>query len=438
MMTDRLPPHSQESEQIVIGTTILAPDQMPVDLQPHHFYSTWHQTIWASILSLEKANKTVDYPSVVEQLRCDNMLERANGAGYVAELTGHAHAGNLEHLSKIIRDHAQRRAFLRAVTEARDGVYAHGSDVDELVNEIEKSIQVEETSGVVYTAAQAAGEFFDDVQEIYKGNKEVVLNTGFGKLEQRAPLARTDLVVVGGRPGMGKTAFALNWGLAAARAGNTVLMFSLEMSRKQLMARLTSLISGVDSSKFRQANFTESEMAKIVQAAGLLSQLPIHINDEPRLSSLQIKRITTRFMRKHGKLDLAIVDYVQRMKEPGDWTGNKRLEVGESVINLKGMAKEMDIGVMALCQLNRSSTQGGVRRPAMSDLKESGDIEQEADSVILIHRPEYYDKAGTKPEEIGLAEIIVEKNRHGLIGLTEMNFDGPTMRFTDERDHWGC
>jgi replicative DNA helicase len=430
----KVPPHSIEAEESVIGGVLLdntALDRATELVTPEHFYRQAHRKIMRAILDLNERNEPVDLVTLSEALRSRNELQDVGGAAYLAELVERVPtAANVAYYARIIRDKALLRALIQASTEiAMRGFEAPG-DVDAFLDEAEHQIY-RIAEGKTRASFQRLGEILIDsmkqVERLYERRELVTgVPTGFKDLDKKtAGLQAGDLVIVAGRPSMGKTAFALNVAqYAALEAGVGVAVFSLEMSKEQLVLRMLCSEARVDQSRVRAGDAQERDYPKLAIAAQRLSEVPIFIDDTPALSILELRAKARRLKRDHqAHLGLVIVDYLQLMRGPS--SDNREQEISAITRSLKALAKELAIPVVALSQLNRQVEQRKEKEPVLADLRESGAIEQDADLIMFLFRPHVYDD---KAEERD-AQVIIGKQRNGPIGKVPLVFFSEYTRF---------
>lgn len=449
----KLPPQATDVEEAVLGALMLEKDaliQVADILKPEVFYRDNHQKIYAAIRVLFEQTKPVDILTVTAQLRTQGELEMIGGAYYITELTNRvASAANIEYHCRIIIQKFIQRELIRVSTEVINSAYDDTTDVLDLLdtaNSQLSDLQQGSVPGMESTLEDALMERLVQYEEMTK--LEITgLPSGFQDLDKKTGgFQDTDLIIIGGRPAMGKTALGLT--IARNIAINSTLnnkpikvgFFSLEMSKGQLTDRLLSMESLVELWKLRAPKVMQDwEWQTIHKKAGAMSaKNSIVIDDFSTMTINQFKAKARRMKAKHG-IQVIIVDYLQLMKGSAS-KGNRDQELGEITRGLKAVAKSLKIPIIALAQLSRSVEQraGGAKRPMLSDLRESGSIEQDADMVLFIHRPEYY---GIEVDEdnnstLGMAEIIVAKYRHGETGITKVRWIGKYTTFADLDADW--
>ncbi|NDY41436.1 replicative DNA helicase [Dissulfurirhabdus thermomarina] len=425
----RLPPQHLEAEQCVLGGILIedgALSRVAEILRPEDFYREAHGLIYQAMLDLSERNEPQDLVTVHNALKAAGRLEAAGGAAYLAELTEAVPvAANVAYYAKIVRDKAILRRLIEKASEIAATCYEEAGEVDEILERAEAGI-FEISQLKIHQAFHAVRDVMKDsikrVEDLY-ARKELVTGvpTGFGELDRMtAGLQPADLIIVAGRPSMGKTAFALNIAQhAALEHGVPVAVFSLEMSKEQLALRLLCSEARVDAQKVRTGFLSEQDWPRLIRAAGNLSEARIFIDDTPALSVLEMRAKARRLKAEHG-LGLVVVDYLQLMRGRGG-SERREQEISEISRSLKAMAKELDVPVVALSQLNRKVEDRPNKRPQMADLRESGAIEQDADVIAFIYRDEVYNRSEDNPNR-GTAEVIVGKQRNGPTGVVRLAF----------------
>ncbi len=434
----KVPPQNIEAEQSILSAVLIANSTFPEVLEilsEKDFYREAHQKIFAAMVNLFEQNEPADLITVTNILKERGQLESVGGATYLAELVDTVPmATNATHYAKIILSKATLRRLIERTASITTRCFEDRGDMEEILDFAERSIfdiSQDKVRPAFHALADILTDTYKAVEQAYE-NKILVtgLPTGYRELDQiTSGFQAGDLVVVAGRPSMGKTALALNIAQnATAEAGTPSAVFSLEMSKEQLSLRMLSAEARVDSSKMRGGFLRESDLARINRAAGALYDLPIYIDDSPAISALEI-RAKARRMKMEKGLGLIIVDYLQLMR--GRASAERReLEISEISGSLKALAKELNIPVIALSQLNRKVEDRSNRRPVLSDLRESGAIEQDADVIVFIYRDEVYNQDPDNPDR-GIAEIHVAKQRNGPIGTVKLTFLEHCTRFED-------
>lgn len=437
----KLPPQAIDLEESVLGALMLEKNALTtvIDfLRPEHFYKEQHLEIYNSITDLFKSSDPVDMRTVVAQLRKNGKLELVGGAYYIAELTSKvSSAANIEYHARIIIEMAIKRNLIQIASQVHHDAYEDTTDVFELLDKTEQSIFAISDSNLRKNYDNMKSLMFRAIKELQekKDHKDGLtgIPSGFSKLDRiTSGWQRSDLIIIAARPGMGKTAFIVSAMRNAAVDFNyPVAMFSLEMASLQLVNRLISAEAELESEKIRKGNLAEFEWQQLVHKTTRLSSAPIFIDDTPALSILELRAKCRRLKAEHN-IQLIVVDYLQLMK--GEAGGNREQEIASISRALKGIAKELVVPVIALSQLSRGvETRGGDKRPQLSDLRESGSIEQDADIVMFLYRPEYYritvDEEGMPTQ--GMSEIIVAKHRNGSLDNIKLKFIGKYTKFTD-------
>jgi replicative DNA helicase len=423
----RVPPHSLEAEAGVLGAILLNNDVLPhvVEvLDREDFYRTGHRLLYELMLELSERGSPIDLVTATEGLRQKNLLEKVGGAAYVAGLTSHVPSvDNAVHYARIVRERAVQRKLIWVSTEIASEGYGSDEDVEEYLDRAEKAI-FEVTARKVRPSFVRVKDILRDtfakIEELYE-HKDLVTGvpTGYHDLDQlTAGFQRSDLIIVAGRPGMGKTSFVLNIAqYAAIESGTPVAFFSLEMSKEQLVMRLLCSEARIDSHRLRRGMLRDSDWPKLTRAAGTLAEAPIFIDDTPGISTLEV-RAKARRLKSEADVGLVVVDYLQLMRARGSYDIREQ-EISEISRSLKGLAKELSVPVVALSQLNRGVESRSDKRPLISDLRESGAIEQDADVIMFIYRDEVYNKESS---DKGIAEIIVGKQRNGPTDTVKLAF----------------
>lgn len=437
-LLSKMPPHSLEAEESLLSA-ILLDNETFLDiveiLTPEDFYRSAHQKIYSAATELFAANEPVDLVTLNNRLSDRGHLDDIGGPAYLARIVDTApRAVNAGHYAKIVRDKAALRRLIEKSGDIVRRCFDQQGNVDEILDYAESTIfQLSENK--INPSFHAIGDIVEtniDTLEERQGNQSLYtgIPTGYRPLDKMTSgLQNSDLIILAARPSMGKTAFALNIARnAAIDADAGVAIFSLEMSKEQLSMRLLTAEARIDSSKLRSGHFSNDDWVRLTGAAGALSGAPIFIDDSPDISPMEI-RAKCRRLKMEKKLGVIIIDYLQLMK--GNSSLDRRdLEIAEISRSLKGLAKELDVPVIALSQLNRMLEQRSDKRPMMSDLRESGALEQDADIVMFIYRDEVYNKDDNNPNK-GMAEIIIAKQRNGPVGTAHLTFLGKYTRFED-------
>ncbi|EPR37426.1 replicative DNA helicase [Desulfovibrio sp. X2] len=434
----KVPPHDLEAEQAVLGGIFLnnkAFHNIVEILDEEDFYSPVHKTIYKAFLELDRTGKPIDLLTVADILDRGEELETVGGRAYLGDLAaGIVPSANAEYFAHRVRDLSLQRSLISVAAGIIQESYRRGADVEKLIDESEQSIFriAERRATESYSSSKQLVEaVFEQLQRRAERQDVITgITTGYTRLnEYLAGLQPSDLVIIAARPSMGKTAFALNLALNAATKGleeTGVVVFSLEMSKEQLMSRFLCIQGEVDLARFRRGFLDDGDWAKLYDAAQVLTRAPIFIDDTPALSVLEL-RARCRRLKKEKNIGMIIVDYLQLMRASRN-IDSREQEISDISRNLKALAKELHVPVLALSQLNRKVEERSNRRPMLSDLRESGAIEQDADVIMFIYRDEVYNKESPKK---GTAEIIIGKQRNGPVGEVELAFLGQCTKFGD-------
>lgn len=431
---DRLPPQNRDAERSVLGSMLRDKeviDDVILILQHDNFYADAHQQIYQAIIALHDRIKAVDLVTLAEELRQRGQIENIGGYPYLAELWDAAPtAANAKYYAEIVRDHAMVRNLIHASTEILRDAYDQAEPADGLVASAERKImEVAERglTGQTYTLEQALAQAFDRIDMRSTGEKmsQGGLPTGFMDLDEiTAGLHQGEMVIVAARPSVGKTSFGL--GIArniAVEARLPVFFVSLEQSRIELAERLLCCQARVDSHKLRKGNLNHEEMGKIIAAGGVLRNIKMFIDDSPGQSMLRIAANARRLKRRQG-LKLVVIDYLQLI-EPDNRRDPRQEQVAQISRRIKHLARELELPVVAMAQVNRASEERQDHRPRLADLRESGSLEQDADTVMMLHRPDRFEPG----QHEGIIEVIVAKQRNGPIGDIKLTYLKQFMRF---------
>jgi len=434
----KVPPQNLEAEASVLGGILLENDAINRVLEilsPADFYRESHRKMFRAMIELSDRNEPVDIITLSDLLKARGDLEAVGGAAYLTSLNELVPtAANIAYYARIVREKAILRHLINAATEIATRGFEDQGNVDEFLDAAEKVI-FDIAEKRIQSSFVAVGDMIKDtlktVEKLYE-RKELVTGvpTGFKDFDKlTAGLQPSDLIVVAGRPSMGKTAFCLNVAThAALNAGTGVALFSLEMAREQLVLRMLCSEARVDNSKVRAGYLGERDFPKLANAAGRLHEALIYIDDTPAISVLELRAKARRLIRdREKKVGLVVVDYLQLMRGMGT-APNREQEISEISRSLKALAKELRVPVIGISQLNRRVEDRGDKRPMMADLRESGAIEQDADVIAFVYRDEVYNP---KSQDKGTAEIIVAKQRNGPIGTVRLAFLNEFTRFED-------
>ena len=439
-LLNRTPPHDTDAEEAILSAIFINNNNlyniMEV-LSPEDFYKGAHKKIYRAIVELAAREEPADLVTVANALKEKGELESIGGAAYLARISDTAPvAVNAVHYAKII----QGKAALREMIDTASGIIQRcmedSGDVEEIIDFAESSVfkisDKKSSGGKFQGLNELISLNIDQLEERQnKGGGLSGLTTGYNNLNKiTSGLQASDLIILAARPSMGKTAFALNIARnVALEERKPVAIFSLEMSNEQLSMRLLTSEARIDSNRLRTGYISQEDWQNAADAADILTEMPIFTDDSPNCSPMDIRSKCRKLLQQNGDLGLIIIDYLQLMKAPIK-SDRRDLEIAEISRSLKGLAKELKVPVMALSQLNRMLEQRADKRPMMSDLRESGAIEQDADIIAFIYRDEVYNKEPDNPKK-GTAEIIVAKNRNGSTGTAMMHFHGQYTRFEE-------
>lgn len=432
----RIPPQDIVAEKSLLGAIMLSDGALPEILnilRPTDFYETRHQEIFQAMAVLYDRHKPIDLLTLTSELKARKKIRAVGGAPYLTELSNFVPAAShAKAYAEIIEKAAIRRRLIGAGEKIVEQAYEEGADVNLLVGEAEKNL-FEVSDKIIKSDYVPMDQLLADAMERIaelKKNKGVLrgLKTGFADLDKKtAGLQKGDLIIVGARPAMGKTTFAQNLAYNIANINRRgVLFFSMEMAKNEIVERMISDIADVDNWKMRTGNLSDEEFSRIGDALGEIDELPIYIDDTSSMTVMELRNKARRAKHDHD-IGVVVVDYLQLITGSDRYSGNRVQEVTEISRGLKILARELEIPVIALAQLSRNVTGRDDPRPVLSDLRESGSIEQDADLVMFLHRPDYYKKP--EEEETNITELLIRKHRHGAIGLIELYFDGSRSRF---------
>lgn len=440
--TLKVPPHSLEGEQSVIGGLLLengALDRVADILNAADFYRHDHRLIYQHIVSLINSNKPADIVTVAESLENSSELSSVGGIAYLGALAQNTpSSANIRRYAEIVRERAMVRQLIEVSSGITDSAFnPQGRDAKKLLDEAEsKILQIAETGNRTSQGFSSVQEILPGVlnriDELYQRDNQngvTGISTGFEDLDNfTSGFQPGDLIIVAGRPSMGKTAFSINIAENIALGSKLpIAIFSMEMGSAQLVTRMIGSIGRLDQQRMRNGSLEDEDWIRLTTAVGKLNDAPIYIDEGAGLSAFELRARARRLQRQSGQLGLIVVDYIQLMASSSDKANeNRATEISEISRSLKSLAKELNVPVLALSQLNRSVEQRQDKRPVMSDLRESGAIEQDADLILFIYRDEVYNK---DTDQKGTAEIIISKQRNGPIGTVRLTFLGEHTRF---------
>lgn len=435
-------PYSVEAEQSVLGAIIIDPqsiNQVAGQIKPEYFYIPQHREIYKTLENMFQMSRTIDYVTLLERLKDSGTYDEAGGKAYITQLAQMVpSSANILTYASIIRERYYTRSLILAaqniIKDATDSVVDTARLLDSAEQRIYEIREGKDISGLTHIKDVMSAETFDRLTKITDPETKddyIGIPTGIGDLDNVITgLNKSDLIIVGARPGMGKTSFALNIAKNVAEKGKRVAFFSLEMTRDQIAQRLLSNEASVPSTKLRTGQLSPEEWARLGNAGQTLSKMDIYVDETPGITVPEMKAKLLR-----NKVDLVIIDYLGLMQS-AKRTENRVQEVSDITRSLKTMAKDLHVPVIACAQLSRGTeAKGKSHRPALSDLRESGSIEQDADIVLFLYRETYYDSEKAEGEDRSdpnKAECIVAKNRHGEIKTIDLYWDGQFTRFASQ------
>lgn len=433
---EKLPPQNVEAERSVLGSLLIDPDAIlgiAAFLEADDFYRETHRLIYRAIFDLHERREPADFVTVSDELERQGQLAEVGGAAYLTELINTVPTSiHAEYYARIVERTAVLRRLIAAAGQIAGLAYEEDRELDEIVDRAETiifGVAERRITRDLTPIRSILDDYYERVDYLFKHRGELIgIPTGLADLDKiLGGFQRSDLVIIAGRPGMGKTSLALSIALQAAHKWHKrIAVFSLEMSDEQLVQRLVSAETGIDSQRLRLGEIHEEEWPLFAQATGRLSEMPIYIDDTPALSVMQIRAKTRRLHAEYG-LDMVIIDYLQLMQGDGR-SENRVQEISNISRGLKALARELNLPVVALSQLSRAVESRHDKRPILSDLRESGSIEQDADVVLFIYRDELYNQESDTPN---VADIIVAKHRSGPTGSISTYFQKELAQFHD-------
>ena len=430
------PPHNLEAEEAVVGSVLIDPESffdVAQFLKAEDFYLVKHRWVWEVFVSLHDARSPVDLLTVQDELDKRGQLAEVGGPAYLTRLiTLTPTAFNAAAYGRLVEDAATRRRLIQAASDIAKLAYSDDYDVNTVVGESEKalfSVSERRSTREVRPVKTVASEYYDRVKYLYDhGNQLLGVPTGFKDLDKLlGGMQQSDLLIVAGRPGRGKTSLLMSMALNATKVHKKrVAVFSLEMSNLQLVQRMVAQETGINSQRLRLGKLEEDEWPRFTHAISLLSDTGLYLDDTPAISALQL-RTKCRRLNAEIKLDMIVVDYLQLMT--GDFrTDNRVQEVSHISRSLKALARELNVPVLTAAQLSRAVEQRSGQRPMLSDLRESGSIEQDADVVMFLHHPDDWDD---EPQKKNVSEVIIAKHRNGPTDSVELVFIESLTKFAD-------
>ncbi len=437
MWNDRTPPHNIEAEQSVIGAIFLEPAAFSTAsevLVPDDFYRAGHQRIFAAMMKLADKGEPIDVVTVTTHLKNAKQIDEVGGVSYLSEVAGSVPtAANIVYYSRIVEEKALLRRLIRTATDIVSSGFEKEDEVEDVLNDAEKNIlevSGRKNSGAFKAIKDVLIDVYDNIEQLHHADADVTgIPSGFRDLDRlTSGFQRNDLIIIAARPSVGKTAFALN--VAQSVAVNTdenVAIFSLEMGADQLVSRMLCAEGNIDAQRLRNGQLQADDWGKLTMAMGSLSNAGIYIDDSPGIRVSEIRSKCRRLKQEHG-LGMILIDYLQLIQGSVNSKENRQQEVSEISRSLKGLARELNVPLIALSQLSRGVESRQDKRPMMSDLRESGSIEQDADIVGFLYRDDYYD---TESEKQNIIEIIISKQRNGPVGNVELAFVKEYNKFVD-------
>ena len=440
-MSGRIPPHSIEAERAVLGAILLnkdAFDAVSSIVKAEDFYSDNHRVIYEALVSIVGKNQRADYVLLSEELKKSQKLEAVGGILYLTNLTTDiVDAYNVEDHAKIVRDKAHLRKLIHVANAVESMAYREEEETEDIVNRAEQMVL--DVSGTTKGESSFSAmrdvvyETIDRINELQR-HKGILtgVSTGFKDLDNlTSGLQKSDVILVAARPSMGKTAFTLNIAQnVAMKSKKNVAFFSLEMSKTQLVARVLAAVAGINSGRIRNGQLSQEDWGKAINALNDLAEAPLYIDDTSGLTPQLMKKKLRRLIQEHGELGLVVVDYIQLMENGGKkMADNRQQEVSAISRQLKIMAREFNVPLIALSQLSRGVESRADKTPMLSDLRESGSLEQDADIVAFLNRENYQDTEDTSD---GVeTQVIIRKHRNGELGIVKLWFEGAYTRFRD-------
>ncbi|MCX6126821.1 MAG: replicative DNA helicase [Proteobacteria bacterium] len=432
-MTNYTPPHSAEAEKAVLGAVLKEPlllNGVSDGLLPEHFFLDIHRRIYQVMVDLDAKGEPTDIVTVAERLKIGE--GREVGPGYLIELTESAPvAQNLAFYASIVRKHANLRRVITLCQSTIGRASANDGEVGEFLENIEKEVisifNDQDRQGGIVPAVKVLEDTIIELEEKLKlAGKPTGVPSGFSDFDfMTGGFQESDLIILAARPAMGKTALALNFAAHAAKQGIPAVIFSLEMSKNQLMMRLLSAEARVDSSRLRKGDLSDDELNRLHVASRAIAGYPLGIDETGGITLMELRSRVRRWKKDHG-LGVVVIDYIQLMGASSKRADSREREIAELSGGLKSLAKELQVPVIALAQLNRGPDQRTDHRPKSSDLRESGSLEQDADLIMFVYRDEYYNP---NSEDRGKAEIIIAKNRHGSVDTVKLAYQANFVSF---------
>ncbi|MBH0230278.1 replicative DNA helicase [Halobacillus yeomjeoni] len=437
LWNDRTPPHNIEAEQAVLGAIFLEPEAMSTAaeyLLPEDFYRASHQRIFEVMLNLSDKGEPIDLVTVTTALSNNKVLEEVGGVSYLTDIANAVPtAANITYYTKIVSEKSTLRSLIRTATNIVTTGYSEEEDLEDVLNSAEKDIlevSQRKNSGAFKNIKDVLIDVYDNIEQLHNNEGGITgIPTGYRDLDNiTSGFQRNDLIIIAARPSMGKTAFALNIAQnVAVHTDENVAIFSLEMGADQLVSRMLCAEGNIDAQRLRTGHMEAEDWNKLTMAMGSLSNAGIFIDDTPGVRVSEIRSKCRRLKQEHG-LGMILIDYLQLIQGSANSKENRQQEVSEISRSLKGLARELNVPLIALSQLSRGVESRQDKRPMMSDLRESGSIEQDADIVGFLYRDDYYDQ---ESENQNIIEIIISKQRNGPVGNVELAFVKEYNKFVD-------
>ncbi|GAB3053864.1 replicative DNA helicase [Virgibacillus ainsalahensis] len=434
---ERTPPHNIEAEQSVIGAIFLEPEAFSAAseiLVAEDFYRAGHQRIFAAMMQLADKGEPIDVVTVTTFLQNAKQLDEAGGVTYLTEVAGSVPtAANIEYYARTVEEKALLRRLIRTATDIVTSGFEKEDEIEDVLNEAEKNIlevSGRKNSGAFKAIKDVLIDVYDNIEQLHQANGDVTgVATGFRDLDRiTSGFQPNDLIIIAARPSVGKTAFALNVAQnVAVNSDENVAIFSLEMGADQLVQRMLCAEGNIDAQRLRNGQLQADDWSKLTMAMGSLSNAGIYIDDSPGIRVSEIRSKCRRLKQENG-LGMILIDYLQLIQGTAGSRENRQQEVSEISRSLKGLARELNVPLIALSQLSRGVESRQDKRPMMSDLRESGSIEQDADIVGFLYRDDYYDQ---ESEKQNIIEIIISKQRNGPVGNVELAFVKEYNKFVD-------
>ncbi|MFD1851013.1 replicative DNA helicase [Oceanobacillus bengalensis] len=436
-LNDRTPPHNLEAEQSVIGAIFLEPEAFSTAselLVAEDFYRASHQRIFAAMMKLSDRGEPIDVVTITTYLNDVKQLPEVGGVAYLTQIAESVPtAANIEYYCKIVEEKALLRRLIRTATDIVTAGFEREDEVEDVLSEAEKGIlevSGKKNSGAFKSIKDVLIDVYDKIEQLHEQTGDVTgVPTGFHDLDKiTSGFQQNDLIIIAARPSVGKTAFALNVAQnVAVNTDTNVAIFSLEMGADQLVQRMLCAEGNIDAQRLRNGQLEAEDWSRLTMAMGSLSNAGIYIDDSPGIRVNEIRSKCRRLKQEHG-LGMILIDYLQLIQGSANSKENRQQEVSEISRQLKGLARELQVPLIALSQLSRGVEQRQDKRPMMSDLRESGSIEQDADIVGFLYRDDYYDK---ESEKQNIIEIIISKQRNGPTGTVELAFVKEYNKFVD-------